>query len=174
MSASDGVKRDLVQKEQAVLSPLHYVRANIVSYFMLFARKPRYACVTSSCLHVGAGALGAIVVIIATMMVIDAPAVGTVAHLPLWLIAIFDWLTDFGKSGWFLAPIALALATIAVLASPALPIISRRVLAAFAVRLGFVFSAISGAILPASFRTGTTTETAGVPLAGVSLILLPF
>src|SRR6516165_6531587 len=52
MSASDGVKRDLVQKEQAVLSPLHYVRANIVSYFMLFARKPRYACVTSSCLHV--------------------------------------------------------------------------------------------------------------------------
>jgi membrane-associated phospholipid phosphatase len=143
MSASDGAKRGLVHKEQAALSPLHYVRANVVSYFMLAARKPRHECVASACLHVGAGMLGAIVVIVAAMMMIDAPVVGAVVHLPPWLIATFDWLTDFGKSGWFLVPIALALAIIAVLASPALPVISRRVLAALAVRLGFLFSAIA-------------------------------
>jgi len=137
MSASDGVKRD------AILSPLHYVRANVVSYFMLAARKPRHACATSACLHVGAGALGAMIVMVAAMLMIDASAVGVVAHLPLWLIAVFDWLTDFGTSGWFLVPIALALATIAVAASPALPVISRRVLASLAVRLGFLFSAIA-------------------------------
>jgi undecaprenyl-diphosphatase len=137
MSASDGVKRD------AILSPLHYVRANVVSYFMLAARKPRHACATSACLHVGVGALGAMIVMVAAMLMIDASAVGVVAHLPLWLIAVFDWLTDFGTSGWFLVPIALALATIAVAASPALPVISRRVLASLAVRLGFLFSAIA-------------------------------
>src|SRR5713226_7837597 len=36
-------------------------------------------------------------------------------------------------------------------------------------------SVISGAMFPASFRTGTTMETAGgAPLADVSLILVPF
>ena len=63
-------------------------------------------------------------------------------RVPEWLIEVFDEVTDFGKSVWFLVPIALALAAIALLASPALPRMSRRVLAAVAVRLGFLFLAI--------------------------------
>ncbi|HEX4829340.1 MAG TPA: phosphatase PAP2 family protein, partial [Xanthobacteraceae bacterium] len=55
---------------------------------------------------------------------------------------VFDHITEFGKSFWFLVPIALALAAIALLASPALPRMSQRVLAAIAVRLGFLFLAI--------------------------------
>jgi undecaprenyl-diphosphatase len=146
---------------------MHYVRANVVSYFMLAARKPRHACATSACLHVGAGALGAMIVMVAAMLTIDASAVGVVAHLPLWLIAVFDWLTDFGTSGWFLVPIALALAIIAVAGSPALPVISRRVLAALAVRLGFLFWAIA---LPGLVVTIVKRMTGrGRPLVGGSV-----
>ena len=78
-----------------------------------------------------------------TMMMVDAASIDAVGRLPLWLIATFDRLTDFGKSIWFLAPIAFMLAGIAVLASPALPVMSQRVLAAIAVRLGFLFAAIA-------------------------------
>jgi membrane-associated phospholipid phosphatase len=142
MSASDGMK----QKADARLrlSRLKYVRENAIGYFRLFARKPRRVFTGSTTsLHFGTGALGAAAVIILTMMMLDAPSIGAVAHLPHWLIASFDRLTDFGRSVWFLAPIALVLAGIAVLASPALPVMSQRVLAALAVRLGFLFSAIA-------------------------------
>jgi membrane-associated phospholipid phosphatase len=167
MSASDGVKRSSVPKEQAVLSRLHYVRANVVSYFMLAARKPRHACAVTACVHVGAGALGSIVVIVAAMMLIDAPVIGAVLHLPPWVVATFDWLTDFGKSGWFLVPIAVVLASIAVLTSPALPVISRRVLAVLAVRLGFLFSAIA---LPGLLVTSIKRVIGrGRPLVGGSV-----
>jgi undecaprenyl-diphosphatase len=52
-------------------------------------------------------------------------------------------MTDFGKSVYFLVPIALLLVAMAVLASPTLTMMSRRVLAAIAVRLGFLFVAIA-------------------------------
>jgi membrane-associated phospholipid phosphatase len=141
MSASDGVK----QKAGAALklSRLKYVRDNTVGYFRLFAREPRRAFTRSTPLHLGAGTLGVIAIIILAMVMVDASSIGAVAHLPHWLIASFDRLTGFGRSVWFLAPIALMLVGIAVLASPALPAMSQRVLAALAVRLGFLFAAIA-------------------------------
>jgi undecaprenyl-diphosphatase len=57
-------------------------------------------------------------------------------------ITVFDEITDLGKSVWFLVPIAVLLAALALVASPALPFMSRRVVAAIAVRLGFLFLAI--------------------------------
>ncbi|MBV8422279.1 MAG: phosphatase PAP2 family protein, partial [Hyphomicrobiales bacterium] len=77
-----------------------------------------------------------------TMIVVDAPAATAAQRTPVWLSEIFDHITELGKSVWFLVPIALALAAIALLASPALPRMSQRVLAALAVRLGFLFLAI--------------------------------
>ena len=60
-----------------------------------------------------------------------------------WLVDLFYEITDFGTSGWMLVPTGLALIVIAALASPALPQMSRLVLAALAVRLGFVFAAVA-------------------------------
>src|SRR5262249_61161380 len=80
--------------------------------------------------------------IAATMIVLDAPAVTAAQRAPAWLPEIFDHITEFGKSVWFLVPIALVLATMALLGSPALPRMSQRVLAAIAVRLGVLFLAI--------------------------------
>ena len=125
-------------------SRLHWVRANVAWSFSLFARKPKFAGtpIWRAPLRLAAGTVAAIAIVAATMIVLDAPAVTAVQRAPAWLPEIFDHITEFGKSVWFLVPIALALATIALLASPALPRMSQRVLAAIAVRLGFLFLAI--------------------------------
>jgi membrane-associated phospholipid phosphatase len=138
MSASDRLRRG-----DTDASWVKWVRDNVAAYFSLFRRKPRSAARRSTASSLAAGALGAIAAIAVAMMALDAWSVGLVPGLPQWLIASFRWITDFGKSVWFLVPIALMLAVMAALASPALPAMSRRVLAAVAVRLGFLFSAIA-------------------------------
>jgi membrane-associated phospholipid phosphatase len=138
MSVSDGLKWTA-----AGCSRLKYLQANAAAYFALLGRKPRSVLIRPALLHLGAGILGAIAVIIVTMMTVDAPTVSVVQRLPFWLIAIFNRITDYGKSGWFLVPIGIMLTLIAALAVPALSAMSRRVLAAVAVRLGFLFAAIA-------------------------------
>ncbi|HEY6255888.1 MAG TPA: phosphatase PAP2 family protein [Xanthobacteraceae bacterium] len=86
----------------------------------------------------------------ATMVFVDAPAIVAVGRLPSWVVELFNTLTDFGTSDWFLVPIGVVLLTITALASPAAAHLSRLVLTAFAVRLGFVFVAIA---LPGLFTT---------------------
>ena len=93
-------------------------------------------------LRLGVGALLVIAIMAATMLLLDTPAVGVARRVPEWLNGVFDELTDFGKSVWVIVPLALALAAIAVLTSPALPRMSQRVLAAVAMRLGFLILAI--------------------------------
>jgi membrane-associated phospholipid phosphatase len=130
------------------LARLRWARANVAQYLALFRRKPRSADRPAAApawrapLRLGIGAVVAGVIIAAVMIVIDAPAVAVAQRLPERLITAFDQVTDFGKSVWFLVPIALALIALALLASPGLPRISRRLLAALAVRLGFLFLAI--------------------------------
>jgi membrane-associated phospholipid phosphatase len=96
------------------------------------------------------GGLVTVAVIVATMMLVDARAILAVGTLPLPVISLFNELTDYGTSDWFLVPIGLALVAMAGLASAALTRMSRLMLAAFAVRLGFVFAAIA---LPGLFVT---------------------
>ena len=77
------------------------------------------------------------------MVFLDGRLIDEARRLPLWLIHVFNEITDFGKSGWFLYPIGFALIGIAVVATSELPRFSRLVLAAITVRLGFVFLAIA-------------------------------
>jgi membrane-associated phospholipid phosphatase len=79
----------------------------------------------------------------AAMVLIDGPAVAAARQLPRWLIDLFEQITDFGLSGWTLGPLAFLLAVIAACGSPALPRLTQRVMAAIAVRLGFLFCAIA-------------------------------
>ncbi len=76
------------------------------------------------------------------MILIDAPIMRAVGHLPRWVIWPFDQITDFGKSGWFLWPLGILF--IALAALPArLSKMSQAVLAAAMVRVGFLFAAIA-------------------------------
>jgi membrane-associated phospholipid phosphatase len=141
MSVSGGPKQVAADSATA---RLQWARANAARYFALFGRPPRSVVRPAwrRPLRLGAGVALVIVIVAATMMVVDAPGVGVAQRVPEWLITTFDEITDFGKSVWILVPIALVLAAIAALASPALPLMSRRVLAAVAVRLGFLFLAV--------------------------------
>lgn len=125
-------------------SRLHWVCANVAWAFALFARKPKFSRTPRwrASPRLATSAVVGIAIVAVTMIVIDAPAAIAAQRTPVWLSEIFDHITELGKSIWFLVPIALALAAIALLASPALPRMSQRVLAALAVRLGFLFLAI--------------------------------
>jgi undecaprenyl-diphosphatase len=124
---------------------LQWICANALQSFALFKRRPRAAATSawSAPRRVAIGAVVAIVAVIAAMVWIDAGAVDIARRLPQPLVTFFDWLTDFGKSVRLLVPIALMLAAIAVVDSPALARTSRGVLAALAVRLGFLFAAVA-------------------------------
>ncbi len=96
------------------------------------------------------GAAISILLVGGAMVVFDAWAITEARLLPAWLRDVFETITDFGKSGWFLWPIGVLLLAIAALASPALPRFCQLVLAAIVARLGFLFFAIA---LPGLFDT---------------------
>lgn len=81
--------------------------------------------------------------VVAAMVLLDSWALARVHGLPARLVQAFERLTDLGLSGWFLWPLGLVLIALAALDSPAMPPFQRHVLAAWAVRLGFVFTAIA-------------------------------
>ena len=131
-------------KHAAAEPRAQWTRANAARYFAYFQREPRFAlkAIWRQSLRLGIGTVILLAVVAATMTVIDARSVTLARSVPEWLIEIFDFVTDFGKSFWFLVPVAFALAAIALSTSPALPRMSQRVLAAIAVRLGFLLLAI--------------------------------
>jgi membrane-associated phospholipid phosphatase len=89
--------------------------------------------------------VGAALTLIALVLVavwFDVWAITEVRRLPASVITGFDEFTDFGKSGWFLFPLAFFLLGVAAV-SPMLSRIGALVLASIAVRAGFLFCAIA-------------------------------
>jgi undecaprenyl-diphosphatase len=130
-----------------------WLRANARAWFALLGRAPRTAIARPAWrtpARLALGALIALVVIAGTMALLDAPLIIAVGSLPEGVDRLFNVLTDYGTSDWFLVPIGLMLLTLAALASPALSHLSRLVLVTFTLRLGFVFAAIA---LPGLFVT---------------------
>jgi undecaprenyl-diphosphatase len=89
------------------------------------------------------GALIVSALIVLTMLFIDGPAHAGTKHLPRLVIDTFNELTDFGRAGWFLIPLAVVIVGIAALSSPALGHMGQLVLASLVVRFGYVFFAIA-------------------------------
>ena len=86
--------------------------------------------------------VAALALIGAAMVLLDARSLALVRRLPSWLVSVAHPITDLGLSGWFLWPLGLALLALAMIDSPGIARFPRAVLAAVAVRLGFVFLAI--------------------------------
>ena len=93
--------------------------------------------------RLAAGAVLAVAILVLMMVFIDVAAVRAGRQSPAWLVAFFQVATQFGLSGWFLFPLAIALAIIALAGSPSLPRMTRLVACALSARLGFVFMAIA-------------------------------
>jgi membrane-associated phospholipid phosphatase len=83
-----------------------------------------------------------VAVVLAAMLLIDAPAFRFANTLPHWLNRAFNEFTDFGRSGWTLYPLGVLYLMTVALASTPVSQWTYRVLAAVAVRLGFLFVAI--------------------------------
>jgi membrane-associated phospholipid phosphatase len=99
--------------------------------------------------QVGIAAGACVIILLFGMFFIDGPIMRAVTHLPRWIVWIFEQITDFGKSGWFLWPLGVLFLALAALPAT-LPRIPQLVLAAIMVRVGFLFVAIG---LPSLFDT---------------------
>ena len=122
-----------------------WMLTNVVVWRQLFRRSPRPSLRprwrSPSVLAVTT-AVG-IVAVIGAMVFVDAIAITAVRGLPPVYNHVFNEITDFGLSSWWLVPSGFVLVAIAAIASPALTRMSRLVLAAVAVRFGFLFVAIA-------------------------------
>ncbi|HEX2215936.1 MAG TPA: phosphatase PAP2 family protein [Xanthobacteraceae bacterium] len=126
--------------------------ANLAEWMTALARPPRMAR-RPVWFPLGRLALGAAFTILAVagaMLLVDSWAVAHRGSLPVWLVATLAVVSDLGKSGWVLVPVALMLVTIAAVGSPALGRTAHGVLTSLAVRLGFVFLAVG---IPGLFVT---------------------
>ena len=146
MSAADGLGGGAA----AEVSWLRQTEANIRATIATLFRPPRRPVRWPLPGRLLTGTLLAIAVLIAIMVVLDAWSVGHARRLSGDLIAAARRFTDLGKSGWFLWPTGIALVVLAAINSPALSRFSRCILAAWAVRLGFVFAAIAAPSLLAT------------------------
>lgn len=90
-----------------------------------------------------------VAVFVAGMMLIDAAAPPAAQRLPHGVVWFFDFITDFGKSAWFLWPLGIFFLALAALPRT-LSAMSRAVVAALMVRVGFLFVAIGAPGLTAS------------------------
>ena len=149
MTVANGLKPE---SRSVAGSALRRCAANVVAAFMMLARPVRNRLPPPwlpgrQPLAIAAGVFAA--VFLTGMIFIDAAAVNAAARLPRWLISAFDWITDFGKSGWFLWPLGILFLALAAL-PPTLTRLSQRVLAAAMVRVGFLFVAIG---VPSLFAT---------------------
>src|SRR5947207_7872365 len=112
------------------MSRVRQLASNARGTFATLMRAPRPAAPRPAWPSPGRLALGATIAIAATaaaMLVLDARALGAVRLLPAWFIAAFEYITDFGLSGWFLWPTGLLLIAMAMVDRPALPRMTRGV-----------------------------------------------
>ncbi len=76
------------------------------------------------------------------MFFFDTTASDWARNEPPWFRAAFEEITNFGLGGWFLFPFGFILLFLAAIKSPGLSSAAQGVLAALAVRFGFLFLAI--------------------------------
>jgi undecaprenyl-diphosphatase len=148
MSVINGLSR--IEGEAA--TTLRRCTANVMAAVALLTRPvrihvPQRRSLMSREMAIAAGV--AVAVFLFLMLAVDAAAIRGVDHLPRWIVAFFDDITDYGKSGWFLWPLGLFFLALAALPQVLTPF-SQRVLAAMMVRIGFLFTAIA---VPSLFVT---------------------
>jgi membrane-associated phospholipid phosphatase len=127
-----------------LLRVLRRCAANIVASFRRLGRPVDWHKMLPWIEEPKTAAIGAAIVVaalIAVMALVDAGASRAVQRLPVWIIDLFDFVTDFGKGAWVLWPLGLLYLALAALPRPVTPI-SQAVLASVMVRAGFLFAAI--------------------------------
>jgi undecaprenyl-diphosphatase len=115
---------------------------NLAYWSMALVRPPRVRIDWRPRASIAIVTLICLVAMVVSMFLFDAAASQWARQQSQPFIDVFDQITNFGRSGWFLFPFGMGLLVAAALLSPALPPMMQGVLAALAVRFGFVFFAI--------------------------------
>jgi undecaprenyl-diphosphatase len=138
----------------AVAAVLRRTAVNLGTTLELLGRVPsragRWRAILPPPVPLAIGVALTIVAVAGAMVLVDAWAIERTRYLPAIVVDVFNRVTDFGLSGWFLWPTGLLLLLVAAVASPALGRIADLTLIAIMVRLEFVFIAIA---LPGLFFT---------------------
>jgi undecaprenyl-diphosphatase len=129
---------------------LRQVQANAQGTLATLFRAPRRELAWPRIGQLALLVVGGAVLVLAVMVQLDGWSLAHVQRLPVSFIEAFDRFTDLGLGGVFLWPLGLVLLALALIDTPAMPRRARLVLAAWSVRLGFVFMAIA---LPGLFAT---------------------
>lgn len=125
---------------------LESVGANITTGAQWLVRPARPRLVEREALglpvQIAIGVIFLVAITLWQMVLFDAAATRFARTLPIWLVEFFNFITDFGKSGWFLIPLGGLVLAIALVNRASLPHMTRAVLAAIALRATFIFLAI--------------------------------
>ncbi len=136
MSLTPGAGRSLQLPEHPV--------ANLQAWLVRLIRRPRPAAASEHRRRLLLAAVAVFVglAIIVWYMQFDAFAITQARKLPGFVTGTFNWLTDFGKSGWLLWPLGVLLLA-AVPLTALLPHYASLLVSALAVRGSFLFVAIA-------------------------------
>jgi membrane-associated phospholipid phosphatase len=88
------------------------------------------------------GLLAAAALIGGAMLALDGWALAQQKRMPIWVINLFNEITDYGRSGWFLWPSGILIIALAVLAATTQRL-ARLTIVSLIVRLEFIFVAIA-------------------------------
>jgi len=116
---------------------------SIVALPLRRSRRPRASTPMLPAARLVAGLLVAAAVIVLSMFVLDAWLSAEPRRLPIPVIDLFNQITDFGKSNWFLWPSGLLILALAGLAAGTSQRFVRLTIIALVVRLEFIFVAIA-------------------------------
>ena len=125
----------------ALSAPKSFALNNIIRWCGVLLRPPRTRVprlVASTFAAIGV----TLIVTVGSMFFLDVAASDWARALPVWFTDVFEQITDFGLSGWFLFPIGLLLICLAAAALRPLSLRTQNLLAMLSVRFGFLFLAI--------------------------------
>jgi membrane-associated phospholipid phosphatase len=121
------------------------IGGEVVGLLALPGRAPRPPAARAALLPPARLALGLLVAaafIAFAMLVLDGWALTQQKRMPIWVIDLFNEITDYGRSGWFLWPSGILIIVLAGLAATRQPI-ARLTIITLVVRLEFIFVAIA-------------------------------
>lgn len=141
MSTSAGIERT----KHGAGGPLARLPANLGAWLSLPGRPPRGPALRLWSMNLRFLLLVAIAiaVVAGAMVFVDARANATAGRLSHSVVHVFNEITDYGQSGWFLIPIAVLIVLAAAVATPALGRVTNLVIVSLVVRLEFIFLAIA-------------------------------
>jgi membrane-associated phospholipid phosphatase len=121
------------------------IGAEVVGLLTLAGRAPRPLATRAALLparQLVLGLIAAAACIGFAMVVLDGWALVQQKRMPIWLIDLFNEITDYGRSGWFLWPSGILIILLAGCAATSQRI-ARLTIISLIVRLEFIFVAIA-------------------------------